>query len=78
MCSYSSLIIGGVSPHSLFYSYFNTIPLFIEKSYTNSFIDVQGVTLGSIKYIKAYFLNQFNTSKLSNSEKLNGNDDCKL
>ena len=69
----------GVSPHSLLYSHFNTVPLFVEKSYTTPFIDVQTTqVLGSTMYIKAYFPNQCNTTKLSNSEKQNESYDCKL
>ena len=64
MCSCSSHSLRGVSPYSLFYSHFNTILLFVEKSYTNPFTDVQKVTLWSLVHIKTYILNQCNTSKL--------------
>ena len=78
MCSHTLYSLRGVSPHSYFYSHFNTIPLFVERFYTNPFIDVQRVTLQSTMYIKAYFLNQSNTSKFFNSENNNENHDCKL
>ena len=67
MCSYSSHTLRGMSPHSLFYSHLNTIPLFVEKSYNSPFIDVPRITSVSTMYIKAYFLNQSNI--LSKSEK---------
>ena len=52
----------GVPPHIFFYCHFNTILLFIEKPYTTTFIYIQRITLGSIMYIKDYFLNQCHTA----------------
>ena len=70
MCSYSSHNFRRASLHSLFYFHFNTIrPICKKVLYHPFFIDVQGITLGSTMYTKAYLLNQCNTAKLTNSEK---------
>ena len=78
MCGYSSHSLRGVSP--IVYSIPTLIPfpLFVGKPYTTCFIDVQIITLRSLMYMKAYFLYQCHTTKLTNSEKKNENYDCKL
>ena len=53
-------------------------PLFVEKPCTTPFIDVPRIAFGSTMYIKPYFLNQCNTTKLTNSERQKKNYDCKL
>ena len=42
MCSYSSLGLRGVSPHSLSYLHINIIPI-CKKTYKIIFIDVQQI-----------------------------------
>ena len=66
--------------HPIVYPIPTLIPssLFVKNPYTSPFIDVHKITLGSTIDIKAYFLNQCNTAKLTNSEKYNENYDCKL
>ena len=54
-----------------------SLPLFVEKLYTTTSIDVQRKNLGSPMYIKTFFLNQCHTTKLTYSEKWK-NYDCKL
>ena len=44
-------------------------PPFVEKPYTTPFIDAQRIPLGSNMYIKAYFLNQCHTTKLTKIQK---------
>ena len=53
----------------MFYSHINTILPTCRKPYTTSFIDAQGTTLGSNMYIKAYFLNRYHKTKLTNAKK---------
>ena len=70
-----------VSSHCLSYFHFNNTcyicrkPLYLPIF---PFIDFQRIALGSTMCIKTYFLNQCNTTKLTNSEEQNENYDCKL
>ena len=59
------IVSEGVSPRCLSYSHFDTIPLFVKNLYTTHFTDAQRITIS----MKAYFLNQCCTTKLTYSEK---------
>ena len=62
MATFYCQSLRGVSPHIFFCCHFNTTLLFVEKPYPTTFIYIQRITLGSIMYIKDYFLKQCHTT----------------